>query len=292
MKIVQGEEIPLQRGLEHRGGMFHFRRLAEGDPGTMENFNLSYGEIGGDFYSPRHRHNFEQIRFQLQGVLDYSRDGKLTPGMVGYFPEGVSYGPQTPTPEEQAVTLVFQFGGASGSGYISRNESKIAVDALSKTGIFEDGVYRRNEGEDGKRNLDGFQAIWEHVNQRKLEFPKPRYDHPVFMDPDNYQWLPVDGAPGVSEKLLGVFTECRTEARFLRLDPGASHQARGRGIYLVLTGAGAAEGEDYGYLTTLSLDYDENATFLANKATEILHVGLPDLRGLHIAQDAAAAAAE
>lgn len=280
MKIVQGEDVPLKRGLEHRGGIFHSRCLAEGDPGTVDNFQLTWGEMGGDFYSPRHRHNFEQIRVQIQGVLDYSKDGKLSPGMVGYFPEGVSYGPQIPAPDEQSITLVFQCGGASGGGYMSRPESKAAVDALSQVGEFKDGVFRRNEGEEGKRNMDGFQALWEHVNQRPLEFPKPRYNHPVFMDPENYQWRPVDDAPGVEEKLLGIFTECRTQAGILKLDPGAEFQATGRSIYFVLSGAGNIDGENYARLTTLFVDHDESVTVAADDATTLYHIGLPDLRAL------------
>ena len=78
MKIVQTDEIPLKRGLEHRGGIFHGRIMVEGEPGALDNFQLSFGQMGGDFNSPRHRHNFEQIRYQLEGVLDYGRDGKLT----------------------------------------------------------------------------------------------------------------------------------------------------------------------------------------------------------------------
>src|SRR5437660_12827023 len=83
MKIVQTDEIPLKRGLEHRGGTFHGRIMAEGEPGTLDNFQLSFAQMGGDFNSPRHRHNFEQIRYQLEGVLDYGRHGKLLTGMVG-----------------------------------------------------------------------------------------------------------------------------------------------------------------------------------------------------------------
>jgi len=288
MQIIQGEDVPLQRTLEHRGGMFHSRILAEGEPETVDNFQLTWGRMGGDFYSPRHRHNFEQVRVQLQGVLDYSKDGKLTPGMVGYFPEGVSYGPQIPAPDEQSITLVFQCGGASGGGYPSRQEFKAAVDALSDVGNFEGGVFRRNEGEEGKRNMDGFQAVWEYVNQRPLEFPKPRYDQPVFMDPEHYQWLPVNGAPGVSEKLLGVFTERRTEAGILKLDPRAVYHAGGRGIYYVLNGAGELEGETYANLTTLFVDHGESAVFTASETTTIFHMGLPDLRALRAEQSVAA----
>ncbi len=56
------------------------------------------------------------------------------------------------------------------------------MDALRSTGTFDGGVYRRNEGEPGKRNMDGFQAIWEQANGQPLQFPKPRYDKPVMMD--------------------------------------------------------------------------------------------------------------
>ena len=43
MKIVQGDELEWVRGLEYRGGMFHFRNLMEGTPGTIDNFQLSMG---------------------------------------------------------------------------------------------------------------------------------------------------------------------------------------------------------------------------------------------------------
>ena len=165
------------------------------------------GRNDKDFVSPRHRHNFEQFRFQLEGDLNFARDGVMTPGMVGYFPEGTSYGPQTS--EATATTFVLQFGGPSGQGYLSRKEVKQGMDALRATGTFDGGVYRRNEGEPGKRNMDGFQAIWEQANGRPLQFPKPRYAKPVMMDQAGYEWVPRTDQPGVFEKLLGVFTERR-----------------------------------------------------------------------------------
>ena len=277
MKIVQADDIPFERGLEHRGGTFHSRRLLEGEPASLDNYQLSLGQMGGDFYSPRHRHNFEQVRLQLDGALDYGRDGKLTPGMVGYFPEGMHYGPQTQDPDEVPGTLVLQFGGASGSGYLSRPESKAGMEALSKIGEFMDGVFRRNDGVAGKRNMDGYQAIWEHVHGRKLEFPEPRYPQPIMMDPANYFWLAVDGEDGVSEKPLGTFSECRTEAGFLKLDPGATHRGGGRGIYFILSGAGEVGGEAFTLHTTVFVERGETARFGASEATEIFHVGLPNL---------------
>lgn len=288
MKIVQGDEIALKRGLEHRGGTFHFRLLLEGEPGTPDNFQLSLGQMGGDFFSPRHRHNFEQIRFQVEGSLDYGRDGKLTAGMVGYFPEGMSYGPQSQDPEETPMTAVLQCGGASGSGYLSRNEAKAAMDELADSGTFADGVFRRNDGVEGKRNMDGYQAIWEHRNQRPMVYPKPRYGHPVFMDPAHYAWLPVDGADGVSEKPLGVFSECRTAAGFVKLAPGAVYQAAGRAIYFVVSGTGKIADQPFRRFTTLLVERGETASFSAGGTAEILRMGLPDLSAM--AKDAGAGA--
>ena len=168
MKIVQTDEIPLKRGLEHRGGIFHGRIMVEGEPGALDNFQLSFGQMGGDFNSPRHRHNFEQIRYQLEGVLDYGRDGKLVAGMVGYFPEAVYYGPQTQDPNIPCKTIVLQFGGASGSGYLSQAEVQAGMQALKREGEFKDGVFRRRADVEGKRNVDGYQAIWEHANGRPM----------------------------------------------------------------------------------------------------------------------------
>lgn len=283
MKIVQGDQIEWVRGLEHRGGTFHFRHLIGGTPGTIDNFHLSIGRNDKDFVSPRHRHNFDQFRFQIEGDLNFARDGKMTPGMIGFFPEGASYGPQTS--EATAMTIVLQFGGASGGGYLSREETKRATDELKKTGTFEGGVYKRNPDVPGKRNLDGFQAIWEHVNGRPLNFPKPRYGQPIMMDTGHYDWVARTDQPGVSQKLLGVFTERRAEAGMFKLAAGARLNVSGRGLFVVSSGKGTIGNEPARPLTTVFLDHEERATFAADEEMEILHLGLPDLRGLTVTQD-------
>src|SRR5262245_45481182 len=126
--IVQGDELDSVRGLEHRGGTFHFRHLMDGTPGTMGHFSRCMGRNDKNVVSPRHRHHFGQFRFQLEGDPNVARDGIMTPGMVGAFPEGASCGPQTS--EATAMTIVLQFGGASGSGYPSRQEVKLGMEEL------------------------------------------------------------------------------------------------------------------------------------------------------------------
>ena len=296
MKLVHADEVEWKRGLEHRGGTFHYRHLLEGKPGTPGNFHLGIGQQDGDFVSPRHRHNFDQFRFQLEGTSNFDRNGKMTPGILGYFPEGAAYGPQSS--EGRSVTAVLQFGGASGSGYLSNRETRAAMEELKQLGEFKDGVFRRKVPFHGKKNADGNQAIWEHHHQRPIVFPKPRYPQPLMMDPRNYAWVPVEDAPGVHEKLLGVFTERRTEAGLYKLDPGAAFTAKGRGVFLVLRGAGTVAGEPIRPLTTLHLDWQQTATFAASTETEIMHFGLPNLAGVTLSldgereDDAAAVAAE
>src|SRR5260221_178778 len=119
-------------------------------------------------------------------------------------------------------------------------------------GAVKDGVFRRNVPVHGKKNADGYQAIWEHMHQRPMVYPAPRYTKPVFMDSAHYAWVPTDEV-GVYEKLLGVFTERRSQAGLLKLDAGANYIAKGHGIFLVLSGAGEIGGQPMRKLTTLYL---------------------------------------
>jgi hypothetical protein len=199
----------------------------------------------------------------------------MTPGVIGYFPEGTPYGPQSSS--VSSLTLVLQFGGASGSGYMTQEQMEAGTAELKAHGTFEKGVFRRNEGEEGKRNLDGYQAVWEHVNKRPMNYPAQRYHDPIMMSPEHFEWVPLEGAPGVCEKLMGVFTERRCEARFLRLAPQARIRASGRKIYFILTGDGQVGGQAYRRYTTVSCEQEEEAAFAAEAPTEMLVFGLPQL---------------
>ncbi|HEY7296748.1 MAG TPA: hypothetical protein VH684_02330 [Xanthobacteraceae bacterium] len=278
MKVVQIEDVPPVRGLEHRGGTFHSQTTAEGASGSPGNFKFSLSRLGTDYSGPRHRHNFDQYRFMIEGESDYGQDGPLKAGMLGYYPEGVHYGPQVNKTE--ILCAVLQFGGASGSGYLPPREVKAGMEKLKTFGVFRDGVFYRREGVSGRRNLDAYQAIWEYVHEREMVYPKGRYNAPIFADSRNYDWAPVEGAPGVCKKLFGVWTERRTQAGLLRLEAGASHEVIGRGVYLVLNGIGTCQGSPLKQFTTVYLDHDERTRLFAGETAELLHYGLPDLRGL------------
>jgi hypothetical protein len=86
----------------------------------------------------------------------------------------------------------------------------------------------------------------------------------------------------MSEKPLGVFTERRSEAGFVRLDAGARFTARGKGVYVVTRGSGSVDGQPLRALTTIYVDAGETVTFAAQEDTELLHFGLPNLAGLRM----------
>jgi hypothetical protein len=290
VKIVQGDEVEWKRGLQHRGGTFHYRHLLNGTPGAVGNFQLDIGRLEGDFASPRHRHNFDQFRFQLEGTMNFDRNGKMPAGALGYFPEGVAYGPQSS--EGRSSTLVLQFGGASGSGYLSRQEVQAATEELKNFGSFEGGIFRRNDDSEGRRNTDAYQAIWEHVHGRRMAYPKPRYREPIMIDPANYGWLPIGAMPRVGHKPLGTFTERRCAAELVKLARGAIYQAGARSVYLVLSGSGIMHDSPYRSLTALHLEEGEVADIIARDESEILRLVLPDLAGLNIHEAVRSEAAE
>ena len=203
MQIVHGDEVPVagNEGEGVRSGRVGKQFLLFGDPASPGNFKFGLFRQYGDFTSPRHRHNFCQFRVQIEGECDFAHDGKMKPGAIGYFPEGTAYGPQGPDREESYVATL-QFGGPSGSGLLTTQQLADAKRELSKIGTFENGVFRRNQGVPGKKNMDGFEAVWEQASGRELIYPPAQYGRPVLMHPEGYRWMPVANAKGVAEKAL------------------------------------------------------------------------------------------
>jgi len=292
MKIVQGDQMPIDGQASNvRTGTLKKQVFLTGNEGTPGNFKFGLFYQTGDFYSPRHRHNFDQFRFQIEGDADFDRNGTMLPDSIGYFPEGAYYGPQTSTGAN--IVAVVQFGGPSGSGYLSQRQVDSAFEEMKEFGSFDKGVFRRNEGVPGKKNMDSFQATWEYANQRPMVYPKPQYADPILMNPEQFRWMPLAGAKGVEVKAFGTFTDCLIVCARYRVAANASFTARGRGLFLVLSGTGSVEGEPTRRYTAAYLEDGEQVTFQAVEATEIQLLGLPSesliRRQPEIADESAAA---
>ena len=113
MEIVHANDLPLEeKQSSGRVGTYRRRVVLRGEPGSAGNFSLIIYYQNGSFHSPRHRHNFDQFRFQIEGEEDFDLNGKMTQGVLGYFPEGALYGPQSGPPHTVAV-LQCEIGRAS-----------------------------------------------------------------------------------------------------------------------------------------------------------------------------------
>lgn len=282
MRISHFDDIPFKERLpRHRDGRFDFKSLMTGSPKSLGNFNLEAVRTYGDFFSPRHRHNFDQYRLQLEGRFDFDRNGKMAPGMVAYFPEGTPYGPQSSS--EDSLTIVLQFGGASRSGYLSREEFLAGSAELQEKGNFMKGAFTETDEGGRKRNQDGFEAVWEYVNKKKLEYPAPRYLDPVFINPDNFSWIPSEEENGVARKHLGSFGERGTSVSLIRIEPGAHLAVPERSICFVLTGQGAAAEIRWKSRSTVHVDEGEVLRITAETPTKLVHFGLPTFRSSQVA---------
>jgi hypothetical protein len=263
---------------DHPLGVIKFKHLLRGEPGSPDNFMYIIGRQDGDFLMPRHRHNFDQIRLPIRGDMNIGRGIVLREGEVGYFAEGLAYGPQddplgSAKPGER-VQLVLQFGGASSYGFMSIEQRRKARDELSKVGRFEGNYYYRA---DGKREW-GLNAIWEHVFGARLKYPRPRYRDVVIADPASFHWLPVRGARGVYRKFLGAFSERAVSIEMVKLAPAAtwsSTDGNACRLIVVLSGSGAAAEDALAYLSAVEADAGERLEISAASEMQLFVVGLP-----------------
>jgi len=271
MKVIAIDDIPVEERQHVREGVFRIQTILDGDPDSPGNFALMLASLPDTYDSPRHRHNFDQFRYQLKGKFDFASDGKMQPGSIAYFPEGTHYGPQTSN--EPSLTLVLQFGGASRSGYLSMQQYEKAMQELSQKGTFARGVYTYYKGDGKKVNQDAFEAVWEQVSGRPLEYPKQRYQRPVFMEPEHFNWIAID--EGVERKLLGVFSELGTRACLYRLQPGGALQLEENSLYFIEQGSGRINGNGYTRHTSIQTLIGEEPRLEAETQTQLLQLGLP-----------------
>lgn len=260
-----------------RGPEREFKTLLTGDENALDNFRLYFVRQSGEVDVPRHKHNFDQIRMCLEGGRqNYGADKWIAPGEIAYFPEGTPYGPEQSNTERLSITL--QFGGASGNGFVGSARLQQGMNEMKEFGAFEKGIFKRigqlAPGE--KRNQDSYEAIWEHINKRKLVYPKPRYGEPILIKPENFEWETSKDLPRFAKKQLCVFSERHLQFVIAKLDAGARALLPSRiGIQIgfVLQGEGTVNGEALRKYSAFS--GREDLALNSDGGMEVLLVGLP-----------------
>lgn len=279
MKIVHFDENNWK--MDHPTGQIAFQHLMKGTDGTPENFMYILGRQDRDFYMPRHRHNFDQIRLPIRGTMNHGGGIVIGEGEVGYIPEGLPYGPQDDPCEPYApgerLQLVLQFGGASGMGFMSIEQRRQAWKDLEKTGKFVGPYYHRNDG----TSAWGLNAIWEHVFGDRIKYPRPRYKGIIIADPKVYHWLPIAGATGVDRKFLGTFSERGVTVELIRIAAGATWQSAdptALRLIVVLSGGGSIGDTSIPKLSAVQADAGESLTLSAASEMELFVIALPPVQ--------------
>ncbi len=219
------------------------------DPEAGFGFRATYSTFPTGVYSPRHRHNFDQIRLILDGAWEYARR-RYGAGWLGFFPEGAFYGPARSI--EPGHHWVIQFPGPSRAPFVSRAEERQAQREMVESGAtFREGICIWPDG----RKQDGGEALWEFWAGCRISYPRPRYADPLWIDTAAHEWrsTPIEG---VSAKLLAKLGENGLTISLIRLAPGASMASPGSdGIVMRFVCEGEIECGGHSYPAPSSL-YD------------------------------------
>ena len=277
MQVTHGSKVEWSQVSGHRSGQIDFKRLLQGNPGASDNFELSIVRTTGDYFTPRHRHNFDQVRFCLEGAMNFAPSRDLTAGTVGYFPEGTFYGPQQDT--QGSIVLLLQMGGAAGYGFMSYQQLNSGYERLSDMGNFSGGAFSRTTAEGKTVRKDGYEAIWEYVSGRPVEYPPPRFEEPIVMRADNFKWMPA--GDGYEAKQLGSFGERGLTIGFVRGAGGAFHRLGDLAapeLLFVIRGSlrEISSGRELDTHSAIYVDSsDRGATFEVVEDAEILFIRMP-----------------
>jgi hypothetical protein len=280
MRTARASELTFGPVSGHRIGRIDFMRLLQGADGAPDNFELSIVRTGGDYFTPRHRHNFDQVRVCLEGAMNWAPGKDLRAGAVGYFPEGTYYGPQQDTHGSQVMLL--QMGGAAGHGFMSYRQLNRGYEELKPRGAFKSGAFSWRDDQGRSHRKDGYEAIWEHINGRPVEYPPARYDEPIVMNPASFGWVPSERGDGVMVKRLGGFGERGLEFGFARA-PRATvrrfENIRQKELLFVMSGAVRVNGADLETHSAFEIDRGDEGTVLEVPVdSELFYIHLPDFR--------------
>jgi hypothetical protein len=294
MQVVHYADVkPIERhGDGFRSGVITFRDLLVGVEGSPGNFGFQLVDVPGGYATPQHRHNFEQVRIMLDGSFGFGPGRVQDKGSVGYFCEGTYY---TQHGEHKSTTLLLQMGGPSQQGFMSRAQLRRGIEQLSARGRFESGVYTWLDANGKKHNQDSYEAVWEHIHERSIAYPKPQYDGPILFRPERFEYLPVTGQPGVWFKRLGRFNDHGLEIAMLKIQAGArcllaaTDQAyllfceQGAGV-IGQTARTRAKPANWTDWTSIHCELNEALTLSALSKSEFYLLGLPRFAGSREAQ--------
>ena len=135
MHVIETAKIPWTLvSKSNRPGRVHRKLVREGpvSPGVGYTADLVRYEGGhGTFSAPRHKHNFDQIRYIVSGTPDFGHYQVASAGQSAFFPAGAAYGPET---IEEAEVLLVQWG----PHWMTRADHDETYAAMQQVGEFKE----------------------------------------------------------------------------------------------------------------------------------------------------------
>jgi hypothetical protein len=256
----------------NRPGRVHRKLVREGEvsPGVGYTVDLVRYEGGyGSFNAPRHKHNFDQIRYTISGQPDFGHYQVASPGQSAFFPAGAAYGPET---IEESEMLLVQWG----EHWMTRAQHDATYGEMQKLGEFREGYYITADADGNEHRADGRNAVWETFTGLKLVYPTPRYSQPVMMEPDGFSWRPVLGT-GVSQKVLGRFTEDDVYVSNYRWDQAGgvlTLSPERTQLLWIIDGQLTANRGSYDPATVIISEYGESTALEGEQDTQAVVFGL------------------
>jgi hypothetical protein len=258
---------------EHRQFSLRNAQLSHEPDGRR--FNLTFGPHAREnYFSPRHRHNFDQVRLLVAGRAKFG-SLRMEEHDVTYFPEGVFYGPAEVLSDE-ATTCVIQTQGASNGRVLTLEEQASAAKVAERSGTFDtaSGLFRRFDG----RSQDSFEALLETTLGTEVEYPAPRFHYPVLLRSRRFPWRPVQA--GLSERRLAEFAG-GPSISWYEMDAQAAADftpARGHLLLVVVSGALSLGGQpETGPGTFIHVPPGASAAAAAGANTLLLACGFETL---------------
>jgi hypothetical protein len=265
-----GESLVAQRGATE--GMAH-KRLFEGDEASADNYMLVMSREPNTYFSPRHRHPWDQVRFCLEGKIPIAKGLHIEGGEIGYFPESAHYGPQEGG--EDRIVILLQFGGASGQGFIGPDALKQARLEMERDGRFERGCFVV-ETTYGRTNRDAYEAVWDHVKGCAPAYVEPAYKAPIIMRPEALSWKAMIDR-GVERKDIGIFPHRGLTVFSLRMVTGTTVELEPSAtlrFLFVIEGSGALEEWELRRWSAVRLLPGEGGKLASHEGLEVLQLSV------------------
>lgn len=201
MRTADASQVQWEQISQHRKESPWFRRLLQGPRGELDNYEFALVRVDERYDTPRHNHNFDQVRIMLEGAFDFGGQVQ-TAGTIGYFPAGTHY---TQSARGASITLLLQVGAACQQGYLDFGQVREAAAELARSGEFIDGIYHYTDEDGTQRSEDGYDAVFRHAAGFKAEIPEPRFENPVIVNTDAVPPLPSED--GGQTRFFGTFNE-------------------------------------------------------------------------------------